>query len=767
MSSSTQVASTGISSAVTGVTTSVTPVSPSTIPVNKANLGDITPPTAPSNLVATAVSGTQITLSWSASTDDVGVFGYRIYSNGVPIQRVTTTSYVLGSLSPSTSYKFEVLAYDASGNKSGLSSPATATTLEDGVNKFNKNDTAQVIEGPLNVRDIPSISGKILGSQSTGALGTVLESKPTKNIHNWWKIDFASGADGWVAGDYLVKYVSQIPLPTVSITAASTSIQYNTSTTISWSSTNATSCTISSGQSGLSGSFSTGNLATSTIYRAHCDGQGGSADGSATVIVSSQTPDQKLITDNRTILIPNAGTYPTKGAVTTDPVTSLNVTRVSDKSELLGDYNNYKSPQSLIVYSRYTPSNTTGEYVLVHGDNSTSAWIYRIADNKMMTILRFNPSLGQNSRSIGEVNELRWDYTGQHPYRLYFVGRSIPNSQGQGERVGMSFYYTDFNPANGTQSAPVLIRDFSSDFAAFPTGEIMNDVEGDSSNDSRYWAWQVMDTSRGQGYLPLAIFTYDKTANKIIGKLQRSCTNVTGPCVSINTPATTAPYITRPNMVEMSPLGTRVIVDFERPYAGSNEANIGTVADGPKAFIPDFTDPIRIGADATHSGWAWGLNGEELFVSQNNRNDWIEAVDIRNATTANCNLISGNSYACGTKIIGYADLDNSYSSGFHFGKIYDQTKRGYAYMNTYATDFKNWGKNQNLLVEVNDGTKRPSKFVRLGSTYNLYYDYRTEGSGALDFQANNIFTTGDWGIKDGRGDAVRVELPKNLFSRLP
>jgi hypothetical protein len=478
----------------------------------------------------------------------------------------------------------------------------------------------------------------------------------------------------------------------------------------------------------------------------------------------------KLSMSRRVIIpIPQAGSYPAKGATVVDPATGFNVTRVADKSELNGDYGGTRSAISSIVYARYTPVNTTGDFVLVHGDNSTSAWVYRTANNAPVSVLRFKPSLGQGSRALGEVNELRWDYTGQHPYRLYFTGRSLPDSQGKGERVGMSFYYVEFDPTSGVQSDPVLIRDFSADFPGFVGGEIMNDVEGDSSGDSRYWAWMVMNTNLGSGFLPYAVFSYDKTGNQILGRLQRSCAGAPAPCTAINTPATSAPYLTRPNMVEMSPLGTRVIVDFDRAYAGHYDADVGAVSDGPKAFLPNFSDPIRIGADATHSGWAWGLGGEELFVSQNNRNDWIEAVDIRSAATAKCSVISGNSYSCGTKLISQTDLDGgSYTIGYHFGRIYDRTKRGWVYMNTYDSTYNAWGKNQNLLVQVNDAsTGTASKVVRLGSTYNAYYDYRSEGSGALDFRGENVWTTGNWGLKDGRGDVFRISLPSQWYQQLP
>jgi hypothetical protein len=511
------------------------------------------------------------------------------------------------------------------------------------------------------------------------------------------------------------------------------------------------------------------------LVLAACGGSGGDAAGGAVGGGAGQvTPpytisNSELVTDQRLIGIPNAGTYPAKGNSVTDPVTKFKVMRVADKGELRGDYAGAQSGLSAIVYSRFSPTNTTGEFALVHGENSTSAWIYRVADSTMVTILRFKPSLGQASNSMGEVNELRWDYSGQHPYRLYFVGRNITGSL-NGESTWMSFYQVDFDPTTGQHSTPTLIRDFSAEFPSVAQGAIMNDVEGDSSSDSRYWAWQVMETASGN-FRTYAIFTYDKTTNVIIGRLKRSCTATPTPCATINTPATAAPYISRPNMVEMSPLGTRVIVDFGRAYSGNFDADVGTVADGPKAFLPNFSDaanPVRIGADATHSGWAWGLGGEELFVSQNNRNDWIEAVDIRSAATAKCSVISGNSYSCGTKLISQTDLDGgSYTIGYHFGRIYDRTKRGWVYMNTYDSSSNAWGKNQNLLVQVNDATVAPSKVVRLGSTYNAYFDYRSEGSGALDFKAENIWTTGNWGFTDGRGDVIRVQLPSNLFSLLP
>ncbi|MEK9154507.1 MAG: LamG-like jellyroll fold domain-containing protein [Patescibacteria group bacterium] len=89
---------------------------------------DTTAPSVPTNLSATAISSTQINLSWIASTDNVGVTGYRIYRGGTQIGTSNTTSYSDTGLSPSTSYSYTVSAYDAANNVSAQSVSASATT---------------------------------------------------------------------------------------------------------------------------------------------------------------------------------------------------------------------------------------------------------------------------------------------------------------------------------------------------------------------------------------------------------------------------------------------------------------------------------------------------------------------------------------------------------------------------------------------------------------------------------------------------------------
>ncbi|MDQ3776780.1 MAG: DUF4082 domain-containing protein [Pseudomonadota bacterium] len=96
---------------------------------------DTTPPTAPSNLSATAVSTSQINLTWTGSTDNVGVSGYRVErcqgagcTDFAEVATPTGTSHADSGLTPGTTYRYRVRAADAVPNFSGYSNIATATT---------------------------------------------------------------------------------------------------------------------------------------------------------------------------------------------------------------------------------------------------------------------------------------------------------------------------------------------------------------------------------------------------------------------------------------------------------------------------------------------------------------------------------------------------------------------------------------------------------------------------------------------------------------
>ena len=84
---------------------------------------DTTAPSAPTNLTATAVSSSQINLSWYASTDNVGVTGYKIFRGGTLLTTVTGASYSNTGLSSSTSYSYYVRSVDAAGKSLAIPTP--------------------------------------------------------------------------------------------------------------------------------------------------------------------------------------------------------------------------------------------------------------------------------------------------------------------------------------------------------------------------------------------------------------------------------------------------------------------------------------------------------------------------------------------------------------------------------------------------------------------------------------------------------------------
>jgi chitodextrinase len=100
------------------------PLSVTTLPL----LLDTTAPTTPAGLAASAVTSSSLTVSWGASTDNVGVAGYRVYRDGTLVASPGGTSASITGLSASTLYSFTVAAYDAAGNVSALSAPLSVMT---------------------------------------------------------------------------------------------------------------------------------------------------------------------------------------------------------------------------------------------------------------------------------------------------------------------------------------------------------------------------------------------------------------------------------------------------------------------------------------------------------------------------------------------------------------------------------------------------------------------------------------------------------------
>src|SRR6266853_479330 len=100
------------------------------VSVTTAIAADTTPPTTPTGLTAAVAGSTGANLSWSASTDNVGVTGYIVRRNGVQVAAPATTSYADTGLSAATTYSYTVAARDAAGNISSNSASVSITIAD-------------------------------------------------------------------------------------------------------------------------------------------------------------------------------------------------------------------------------------------------------------------------------------------------------------------------------------------------------------------------------------------------------------------------------------------------------------------------------------------------------------------------------------------------------------------------------------------------------------------------------------------------------------
>jgi len=92
---------------------------------------DGTPPTKPDGLSGTAVSTTEIDLTWNPSSDpETGILGYVVYRDGAEVARSPTTTYSDTGLAPSTTYTYRVSAVNGDSIEGSDSSPINVKTLD-------------------------------------------------------------------------------------------------------------------------------------------------------------------------------------------------------------------------------------------------------------------------------------------------------------------------------------------------------------------------------------------------------------------------------------------------------------------------------------------------------------------------------------------------------------------------------------------------------------------------------------------------------------
>lgn len=102
------------------------------ISINSTSISDNESPSGIDDLDVSNVAETSLQLNWSEPDDNVGVVTYEVFKDNISIGTTNSTGFnVSTDLSPSTSYTFHVIAFDAAGNQSPPSNNVVVQTLAD------------------------------------------------------------------------------------------------------------------------------------------------------------------------------------------------------------------------------------------------------------------------------------------------------------------------------------------------------------------------------------------------------------------------------------------------------------------------------------------------------------------------------------------------------------------------------------------------------------------------------------------------------------
>jgi hypothetical protein len=131
-------------------------------------------PTTPGNLAASNITNTGVMLNWSASTDNGGVTGYEIYSNGTLLTTVITTSVSVTGLNQGTAYSFYVKAKDGYGNRSAASNMVDITTLNTGgITHGSQLTTSMVGPAGISITSFTSVPGGTFTGKALSGWGSL------------------------------------------------------------------------------------------------------------------------------------------------------------------------------------------------------------------------------------------------------------------------------------------------------------------------------------------------------------------------------------------------------------------------------------------------------------------------------------------------------------------------------------------------------------------------------------------------------------------
>ena len=178
-------------------------VSNSNFTITAGTTSDTTAPSTPT-LSASGTTQTTTNLSWTASTDNVGVTGYDVYRGTTLLTTVTGTTYTATGLTAATAYSFTVRAKDAAGNVSASSNTVNVTTLPATTTSYctaQGNSTADEKIGRVQVGTINNASTGTAGYEDFTSLSTNLSKGSAYTITitpSWTGTVYSEGYGVWI-----------------------------------------------------------------------------------------------------------------------------------------------------------------------------------------------------------------------------------------------------------------------------------------------------------------------------------------------------------------------------------------------------------------------------------------------------------------------------------------------------------------------------------------------------------------------------------------
>ena len=178
-------------------------VSNSNFTITTGTTSDTTAPSTPT-LSASGTTQTTTNLSWTASTDNVGVTGYDVYRGTTLLTTVTGTTYTATGLTAATAYSFTVRAKDAAGNVSASSNTVNVTTLPATTTSYctaQGNSTADEKIGRVQVGTINNASTGTAGYEDFTSLSTNLSKGTAYTITitpSWTGTVYSEGYGVWI-----------------------------------------------------------------------------------------------------------------------------------------------------------------------------------------------------------------------------------------------------------------------------------------------------------------------------------------------------------------------------------------------------------------------------------------------------------------------------------------------------------------------------------------------------------------------------------------